>query len=164
MSNNPKYIDFDPDQLISLAQNLSQQFWQKKCEVPLVWNGRLSRTMGRFCYFIQKKKRIPLRIELSKKSVPLLDQQTFNAVLLHELCHYHLFIEGKPFADHHPLFEAELRRVGAISTNTIKVPQKGYDLYCGKCQTFLGKRKRFNNKNYLSACCKERIIKKESWL
>lgn len=159
-----KSIYFDNEALTALANELSQTYWQIGCTVPVVWNGRLSSTMGRFCYTERKKKRQPLRIELSKKAARQLDKETLIAVLLHELCHYHLFKQGKPFSDHHPVFEAEIKRVGAISTNTIRLPQKGYELYCSQCQALLGKRKRFNSKHYLSACCQTTIMKKETWL
>lgn len=168
--NNWPNIDFTHhteltnQQLGMLAQQLSQTYWQAPCTIPVVWNGRLSTTMGRFFYLTQKKKRTAVRIELSRKAARHLDRETFIKVLLHELCHYHLFKQGKPFSDHHPVFEAEIKRVGAISTNAIKLPQKGYKLYCAKCQAFLGIRKRFNPAHYASACCHAPIIRQACWL
>lgn len=158
------HTELTNQQLSVLAEHLSQTYWQQRCTIPVVWNGRLSTTMGRFCYSLQKNKRTAVRIELSKKAAQHLDRQTFIQVLLHELCHYHLFKQGKPFSDHHPVFETEIKRVGAIPTNTIKLPQKGYKLYCSKCQAFLGTRKRFNPKRYLSSCCRAQIIKHVCWL
>ncbi len=164
MTLKPFPIEYSQEQLELLANQLSLQHWKKTCDIPVVWNGRLRAAMGRFAYTTKGKQRIPLKIELSKYAAQHLNKDTFISVLLHELCHYHLFIEGKPFHDHHPQFEMELVRVGAISTHTVQVPQKAYELFCSHCQKPLGKRKRINTKNYLSACCQREIIKKEIWL
>jgi SprT-like protein len=154
-------IDFQPEKLLTLANKLSQHFWKKECTIPVVWNGRLKKAMGRFLFSYQGKKRIPVRIEMSKHAAQFINREIFIAVLLHELCHYHLFIQGHPFDDHHPLFEKELGRVGAISTNTVQIPQKGFELICSQCQQTIGTRRRMNTSRYLSGCCKAKIAKKE---
>lgn len=150
--------------LADLANTLSQRFWQKNCPIPVVWNGRLSKAMGRFLFSHKGKKHLPLRIEMSKHAAQFLTEDLFNAVLLHELCHYHLFIQGQPCDDHHPVFEKELRRVGAISTNTVQIPQKGFQLFCSQCAKSIGTRTRINTARYLSRCCKAKIAKKSVWL
>jgi SprT-like protein len=154
-------IDFQPEKLQALANKLSQHFWRQDCAIPVVWNGRLTKAMGRFLFSPQSKKPLPLRIEMSKHAAQFINREIFIAVLLHELCHYHLFIQGQPFDDHHPLFEKELRRVGAISTNTVQIPQKGFQLMCSKCKKKIGTRKRFNTARYLSGCCKAKVLKEE---
>lgn len=161
MSVNP---DFSAEKLAQLARTLSLKHWNKDCLIPVEWNGRLTASMGRFAYKVRGKERIPIKIEMSKHAAKFLDQETLSKVLLHELCHYHLFIQGRPFADHHPQFEKELERVGAISTNTVQVPQKGYELSCSRCQKVVGKRRRINTKLYKSICCEAPLIKKECWL
>lgn len=150
--------------LQQLAEKLSKRYWNTSCHIPVQWNGRLSRTMGRFIYEAKPKKRKALKIEMSKKAISQLDLDTFTKVLLHELCHYHMFIQHKPFQDYHPIFEAELQRVGAISTNTLKLPRKAYQLFCSQCLQQIGIRVRLNEKKFLSSCCRARIIKKETWL
>lgn len=150
--------------LLDLANTLSQRFWQKDCSIPVAWNGRLSKAMGRFLFSPQGKKNLPIRIEMSKRAAHFLTSDLFSAVLLHELCHYHLFIQGQPCDDHHPVFEKELRRVGAISTNTVQIPQKGFQLFCSQCEKSIGTRKRINTARYLSACCTAKIMKKSVWL
>ncbi len=159
-----KEINMNEEKLKRLADKLSRHFWDRPCRIPVIWNGRLKRSMGRFLFQAEGEQRKPLRIELSKHAAAFINREIFVAVLLHELCHYHLFIAGKPFADHHPLFEKELRRVGAISTNQVQIPQKGYELFCQKCQRTLGLRKRINTQRYRSACCRAPILKKEKWI
>jgi SprT-like protein len=162
--NQEATIDTSSNELLrDLANKLSQRFWQKDCPIPVVWNGRLSKAMGRFLFSHKGKKHLPLRIEMSKHAAQFLTDDLFNAVLLHELCHYHLFVLGMPCDDHHPVFEKELRRVGAISTNTVQIPQKGFQLFCSQCKKSIGTRTRINTARYLSGCCKAKIIKKSIW-
>lgn len=157
-------VDMDPQKLKRLANKLSLHFWGKPCQIPVAWNGRLRRTMGRFLFTEQSGKRTPLKIELSKYAAQWIDRDIFVAVLLHELCHYHLFIQGQPYQDHHPVFEQELKRVGAISTQRVQLPQKAYKLYCQGCERYLGIRRRLNTSRYRSQCCQKAIVKKETWL
>lgn len=157
-------IDFNPERLQALANKLSLHFWNESISVPVVWNGRLTRSMGRFVYRVQGKHREPVKIEMSKYAAQFINREIFIAVLLHEMCHYHLFVQGKSFLDHHPVFEQELRRVGAISTNTVRLPSKIYKLVCKKCQRELGHMKRFNPDRYISPCCKSEIHKEEVWM
>jgi SprT-like protein len=161
---NERNVDFDQGKLQLLGDKLSTHFWGEKLSIPLVWNGRLTRCMGRFVYRQLGKKREPLKIEFSKYAAQFIDREIFIAVLLHEMCHYHLFISEQPFHDHHPVFERELRRVGAISTNTVRLPEKVYQLKCQKCQKKLGVMKRFNPERYRSACCNAEIHREETWI
>lgn len=156
-------IDFSVEKLQSLADKLSLHFWNKSLTIPVVWNGRLTRAMGRFVYQVSGPKREPLKIEVSKYAAKFIDRDIFIAVLLHELCHYHLFIQNKPCQDHHPLFEQELRRVGAISTNSVKLPEKYFRLFCVTCGKSLGNAKRINPHHYRSSCCHGEIRKEEVW-
>ncbi len=161
MKSQQREIDFDQEKLQTLANKLSQHFWQVDLQIPVVWNGRLTRAMGRFLFHQKGKKREPLKIEMSKYAAQFIDREIFIAVLLHEMCHYHLFIQNQPFQDHHPVFEQELRRVGAISTNTVKLPTKAYRLTCTKCKGGLGMMKRINPDRYRSGCCQSPIAREE---
>lgn len=162
--NSQREIDFDHHKLQTLADKLSLHFWGEKLRIPVTWNGRLTRSMGRFVYRLQGTKREPVQIEMSKYAAQFIDRDIFIAVLLHEMSHYHLFIQNKPFHDHHPVFEQELRRVGAISTNTVRLPVKVYKLSCKKCKQPLGHMKRFNPEKYRSPCCYGEISREEAWM
>lgn len=157
-------IDFDSAKLQALANKLSLHFWNEPLKVPVAWNGRITRSMGRFVYRMKGKNREPVKIEMSKYAAQFVDREIFIAVLLHEMCHYHLFMQGKPFLDHQPDFEQELERVGAISTNTVKLPSKAYKLHCKQCKQVLGHMKRINPDRYRSPCCHSEILKEESWV
>lgn len=164
MNKKTEELCLAPGFLPSLAAKLSEKHWQKSCEIPVVWNGRLSRSIGRFLYRSQWKQRHPIKIEMSKHAIPFIDKNVFDAMLLHELCHYFLYIEGLPFHDRDARFKEELTRVGAMPTRSIHIPQKNYELYCQQCQQPLGLRKRINLQKYRSVCCSKPIIKKEVWI
>jgi len=157
-------IDFNPQKLQAIAEKLSQHFWGQPIGIPVEWNGRLTRSMGRFVYRVKGKQREPLKIEMSKHAAQFIDREIFIAVLLHELCHFHLFCKGQPYHDHHPHFERELLRVGAISTNTVRLPEKVFQLHCTKCGQNLGMVKRMNPDRYRSTCCQAKIKKVEKWV
>lgn len=159
-----KPIRVDEKKLEALAQKLSLHFWGKPCTIPVRWNGRLTKAMGRFVFAVKGDRKEAKQIELSKHAVRFINEEIFIAVLLHELCHYHQFISNLPYEDGHPQFEQELKRVGAISTNTVQLPQKAYILYCQKCKERLGTRKRLNTSKFLSRCCQANIEKQETWL
>ena len=120
--------------------------------------------MGRFVYRVQGMDRESVKIEMSKYAAQFINREIFIAVLLHEMCHYHLFRQRRPFLDHQPVFEQELRRVGAISTNTVKLPTKAYKLFCKQCQRELGHMKRINPDRYRSSCCQAEITREETWI
>jgi SprT-like protein len=157
-------VDYDSSKLQELANKLSLHFWGTALTIPIRWNGRLSKSMGRFLYRTRGKVREPVQIEISKYAAQWIDRQIFLAVILHEMCHYHMFIQNRPFADHHPEFEQELQRVGAISTNTVKLPEKVFKLSCSACGKFLGSRKRMNITKYYSSCCRGKINREEAWV
>ncbi|HJV47393.1 MAG TPA: SprT-like domain-containing protein [Bacillota bacterium] len=162
--NRGREIDVDPKKLQDLGNKLSIHFWGEALSIPLLWNGRLTRCMGRFVYRGQGKKREPIKIEMSKYAAGFIDREIFIAVLLHEMCHYHLYIRDMPFQDHHPVFEKELLRVGAITTNTVHLPEKVYQLTCQKCKRKLGMLRRFNPQKYRSSCCGAEISREEIWI
>lgn len=76
-------------------------------------------------------------------------------VLRHELVHYALHRLNKPFEDGHPVFEAELKRLGIGSTQSSKVGR--YHIYsCDKCGDeipYYRKLKENEMEKAITACC-----------
>lgn len=155
-----------------LARELAQEHWGMKLNIPVVENGRLTRSLGLFYYDYDqndRKKIIPLRIEIAKRLLKNYERETIVGVLKHELCHWALGVQGKPFNDGHPVFENELKRVGASSTFTIQLAGTIYTVLCSKCKKqrqsgdskgrlnkFVdGKRK---SSRYTSGCCSAKMV------
>lgn len=93
---------------------------------PVKLNGRIYRTLGRFT--LQE----PYDIELSKVLYEEGTEQDIVLILLHEICHYVLYVGGnKGYNDGNTEFETLLRAVGAPSTGKTPVyANKGYLYEC----------------------------------
>ena len=97
-------------------------------------NGRLSKTLGRYQYFPNNGKILPVRIELSKK---LATYGTFDEVVsvaLHEMAHLVLSLYRKDgqFGDGDVPFELLLKALGASSTQVkdVDFPRHTYKCKC----------------------------------
>lgn len=97
-------------------------------------NGRLSKTLGRYQYFPNNGKILPVRIELSKK---LAKYGTFDEVVsvaLHEMAHLVLSLYRKDgqFGDGDVPFELLLKALGASSTQVkdVDFPRHTYKCKC----------------------------------
>lgn len=91
-------------------------------EIPLQINGRLKKTYGRFRFYDLRKhgKKEPVMIDLNKYFYENNERDVILDVLKHELVHYAMFMQDKPFNDGHPVFENELKRLGVISQSNVK--------------------------------------------
>jgi len=131
--------------------------------VPLKLNGRLKTTCGYF-----KHKRIfghPISVELNKYFVENNEPTVVLDVLRHELVHYALYMQEKPYTDGHPVFEGELRKLGVVSQKTInkyeiKSKPKTMHIYvCENCSTTFRRQRALPNGGRNHICtCKGRLL------
>lgn len=141
-----------------LTQDLAIKHFNTKLNIPVKENGRLTRALGRF-RAIGGKTPTPLDIELSSRLLQNFKDETIADVILHELCHWYLFINNQPNADGHPVFENLLKSVGAKSTGTLQPAGEVHELICSGCKKSvyktLSKRKAMNRTGaqYRSTCC-----------
>lgn len=136
------------------------KFYQMELTIPVVVNGRLTRTMGRFKYRVRNSDgyKTPISIELSKYFVKNNDSTTIFQVLKHELVHYALFMKDEPNSDGHPHFENELKRLGVVSQDTIhhlniKVKPANQVVYqCLDCKSKFKRRRRLSHDGKYHRC------------
>lgn len=126
------------EELKRYADNFLKKNYNLSLIIPLKLNGRLSRTYGRFNYKIDRNtgEKNPVSVELSKVFVENNDKDIVLDVLKHELIHYALFMQGKPYSDGHPAFENELKKLGVVSQRTIgkyQIANKKQVYRCIKC-------------------------------
>src|SRR5690625_3138559 len=93
------------EKLYELVDHLSLRFFKKPYKHSVVFNHRLRTTGGRY---IPAKK----RIELNPKYAIEADQEDFFGIIKHELCHYHLHIEGKGYKHGDKEFKDLLKATG----------------------------------------------------
>lgn len=94
------------DQLQKLVEQISLSFFGKKFVHKAYFNHRLRTTGGR--YLLNNHD-----IEVNKKYYEQYGMDELIGIIKHELCHYHLHIEGKGFRHRDSDFKMLLKKVGA---------------------------------------------------
>jgi len=134
--------------IITEAQNFLLTNYNIELDIPIEYNHRLRRTLGRFISTRIKdsNKNKPKKIELSTELMQQYTPEIIIDVLKHELVHYALCAKGHPrseFRDGHIVFEKELRRLGVAKTRTYSNKNKVKHKYvCDMC----GKEHKLNSK------------------
>lgn len=140
----------DHKELAWLGNQLSLTYYGRPCKVPIEWDKSLKNAAGFFAFNQHIHK--PIRIVQSMWQYNQFGAQHVIGTLKHELAHYHLFIEGKPFRDEDEVFKQECKRIGAPLYALAM--QEGYETSCAACGTFAGLEKK-ERKKLKSRCCKE---------
>lgn len=145
------------------CRTFAKETWGMELNIPVKVNGRLKNALGRF--YSTRNGNKPIKLEFAKR-LQEHNEATINGVVLHELTHWALCSQGKPYDDYHPVFEAEIRRVEAIPTHTIKDTREGFKAYCSKCGIcVVHKRlessltKYVQNPKVTTKCCKAIVVR-----
>ena len=128
--------------------------------IPVKVNGRLSRALGRYMY---QRTGQAKGIEISKNMIKHYPKEEILDTMRHELTHYALHYDGKPFFDGHPVFESELIKNNASSTRTKKFRgiKEVIEYKCSKCniESFTYTKAVAKNPNrYRTRCCSGDLI------
>lgn len=160
-------------QMKTVADELSLKYWGQRFPEEIRINGRLTRSLGR-CHFRRNNNTgeiTPSRIELAGRLVSgNYSEQTIMSVLKHELCHWFLAYQEKPFRDGDPVFEAEIKRIGAHSTGIIEVSGQVYIAACSKCKkssyssNTKSKVMKYVRGSYSSGCCRAKLVYEEKYI
>lgn len=148
LANDWKAIE---SKLTKEAKKFLQDAYGLSLECPVLVNGRLKRSNGRFVY--QPSTKRPMKIEIAKDYIQYHDWGLVIETLKHECIHYALFMLGKPFKDGHPLFESEIEKHGSHSTGVVKFKGKVVVYACPSCK-YEWKRKRKYPRNGEGYICK----------
>ncbi|MDM8214351.1 hypothetical protein QUW13_10815 [Enterococcus hirae] len=110
-------------QMKNAAERFLNEEYQLPLAIPLVINGRTRATFGQFKLLKKGTQQVPKELAISEQFLALARfddakqaKQIVMDVLRHELIHYALFTENKPYRDGEPFFEAELARLGISSS------------------------------------------------
>lgn len=144
-------------QIVEYASRFLKEAYNMELEIPIVINGRLKSSFGRFIWRKSDKK--PLRLEFSKNYIMHHEPIKILGTIKHECIHYALFVKGLPFRDGDDYFEKELIKHGSHSTGTSEYKGKVVVYGCPDCETTYNRRRKYpKNKRYLSHCCKSVIV------
>lgn len=139
------------------VDQISREWFGKPYEDEVMMNNRLRTTGGRY---------LPAhrRIELNPKYLSELGEEEFKGIIKHELCHYHLHIEGKGYQHRDPEFRALLKRTGSprfckALPSQYREPNHIYQ--CKECGYTYKRLKRVNTTKYRCGKCKGKLKKIE---
>ncbi|MDC3418676.1 SprT family protein [Aquibacillus salsiterrae] len=142
-------------ELDNLVNQLSINYFGKPFIDNVVFNSRLRTTGGRY---------LPSRrqIELNPKYLLELGMEEFCGIIKHELCHYHLHIEGKGYNHRDKDFRELLQKTGSPRfcqpLPSMKYHKK-YTYICLSCGQTYNRNRLVNTTKYRCGKCKGKLKK-----
>lgn len=138
--------------LTNFIKTVSREDFGKEFRHTAVWNPRLRTTGGRF---------FPAdgHLDFNPKIYEAFVVDVFRKIVRHELCHYHLYFEGKGYKHADADFKALLKAVDGLRY-TPAMPQKTEKcLYrCQKCGQDYHRKCRFNTQKYRCGRCHGKLL------
>jgi SprT-like protein len=128
-------------EVIEEANIFLKEAYNMELGIPIEFNSRIKKVLGRFMFNTIKGVRTPLKIQLSEELVRFYSREKIIDVLKHELTHYALYVQGKDHEDGDALFESQLDKYGISSSRKINMMGPYYKYHCKECGTVY-KRKR----------------------
>ena len=140
-------------QLQCLVEKLSLEKFKKKFQHRAYFNERLRTTGGRYLLHTH-------HIEINPVFYETIGEQELTGIILHELCHYHLHIEGKGYQHRDLDFKQLLKRVGAprFCASLPIEDKKVYHYQCINCSQYYIRKRKMALKKYRCGKCKGEII------
>lgn len=140
--------------LFDLVNHISWEFFGKPYTDKVIFNHRLRTTGGRYL----PSKRL---IELNPKYVAEKEHSEFIGIIKHELCHYHLHIEGKGYKHGDEDFKRLLKETGSpryckplpSQVNTYK-----YLYICKDCRYEYKRKRRVDITKYRCGKCRGKLL------
>ncbi len=144
----------DNQELQELVRRLSLKSFQRPFLHQAYFNARLRSTGGR--YLLQSHN-----IEINPKAYELYGLEEVQGIILHELCHYHLHIEGKGYQHRDKDFRELLRKVDApLDFAQFYIPLKlqlkhrrRYTYTCVNCHQLYVRKIKMNVEKYCCSKC-----------
>lgn len=154
----PTKHELTDNQLQGMVEEISITSFGKKFQHRAFFNRRLKTTGGR--YHLNSHN-----IDFNPKVFELYGETELMNVIKHELCHYHLHIEGRGYQHKDAEFKSLLKQTGGSRYVRPLVEQKtqSYHQYqCEKCQTLILRKRRINTQRYVCGKCRGRLIEIKS--
>lgn len=144
------------EELTELVKEISRTSFGKPFQHKGVFNSRLRTTGGR--YLLRSHN-----IEINPKSYEKFGYAELEGIIKHELCHYHLHIEGKGYKHRDQDFKALLKETESprfcslIADNTKQKSKKVYVYQCVACKTNYKRKIRMNTERYRCGHCSGKL-------
>lgn len=142
------------EELQQLVSKISIEVFHKPFLHQAYFNHRLRSTGGR--YLLQSHN-----IEVNPKAFEMYGIEEVEGIIRHELCHYHLHIEGKGYQHRDKDFRVLLKEVNAprfcstLQVSKARNQKQGvlYTYTCVKCGQLYVRKIRLNVKKYCCSKC-----------
>lgn len=145
-------------ELQTLVEEISIRHFQKPFRHKAYFNPRLRTTGGRYMLGSHN-------IDINGKYLEEHGLSELIGIIKHELCHYHLHIEGKGYKHRDPEFKSLLEQVGGAKHCTpLQKTKKNRRILiysCSKCNLMFKRRRRIDTKKYVCGKCKGKLVFKE---
>lgn len=137
-------------ELQRLVEKISIKYFNKPFSHQAIFNSRLRTTGGR--YHLDTH-----HLDFNPKVLEAYGQEVFEGIIKHELCHYHLHLEGKGYRHRDRDFKQLLKKVeGSRFTPSLEVKEGKafrWEYRCKGCQVRIYRKRRFNEKRYICVKC-----------
>jgi SprT-like protein len=150
-------LEVDDRELQSLVEEISLEFFEKPFLHRAYFNARLRTTGGR--YLLGNH-----HIEVNKKYFDQLGKEELVGIIKHELCHYHLHLEGKGYKHVDKEFKDLLQKVGGprhcstLPESSERKTRKLLLYICEGCQQEYKRRRKIDTKKYVCGKCRGKLI------
>ncbi|MGI2328907.1 SprT family protein [Planococcus sp. YIM B11945] len=147
------------EELTELIKEISMNSFQKPFRHQGSFNPRLRTTGGR--YLLRSHD-----IEINPSSYQNFGYKELEGIIKHELCHYHLHLEGRGYkhrdADFRELLKAtnSPRFCSTIEKNVKRRSMKRYEYECVACNTNYVRKIRMNTERYRCGKCAGKLAAK----
>ncbi|MBA4544144.1 MULTISPECIES: SprT family protein [Thermoactinomyces] len=115
------------------------------------FNPRLRTTGGRYCLGSHA-------IEMNPRYLEEHGEEIFQKMILHELCHYHLHLQGKGYQHRDADFRYWLQRVGGLrhapALQSLQSRKPKYVLICVECRQVYYRQRRVDLRKYRCGVCR----------
>jgi SprT-like protein len=119
-------MKMDGRELYEIAREFLDKEFNMKLEIPIFISNRMKIMFGYF----QRRNNKSWKIQISQEFINTHPREHVIDVLKHELVHYALFEQGKPFRDGQQYFEDTLKRLGVCPTKTYNTLGKFHKYIC----------------------------------
>lgn len=145
-------------ELHNLVAKISADYFNRPFMHKAYFNERLRTTGGR--YLLRSHN-----IEINRKYFEQFGEAELIGIIKHELCHYHLHLEGKGYKHRDQDFRQLLKLVGAPRFCSVlpddkkkKVRQKIIIYQCSSCKLEYRRKRRINTAKYVCGKCRGKIV------
>ncbi|MGC6768647.1 SprT family protein [Enterococcus sp. LJL128] len=135
-------------ELQQLVSQVSQEFFQKPFLHKAYFNSRLKTTGGRYHLSTHD-------IDFNPKVLEKYGLAELIGVIKHELCHYHLHIEGRGYQHKDPEFKKLLAVTGGSRYVQSLVDEQQFQVYrCTSCGGVIKRKRKINTQRYVCGNCR----------